>query len=258
MKKIKYTFLSLIMASVVVSCNFLDKEPYEIVPENYFQNENEASSVLTGIYAILGQSTFYGGDYYLLAGGDDLSCYGGSTGRVSNTGLICNLATTSDPAVTGLWFTLYNGIERANYFLEQIDKVKDITDAKRLQFRDEARFLRAFYYFNLVQNWGDVPFKTQSTSSSESLSGKDLPRTPKDEIYQFIVKEMEEAANTETGGLLSAAALDYLPGRISKSAAWGILARVYLFWAGEHYRDNLPAPAETRERFEKAAFLLRK
>lgn len=46
------------MASVVASCNFLDKEPYEIVPENYFQNENEASSVLTGIYAILGQSTF--------------------------------------------------------------------------------------------------------------------------------------------------------------------------------------------------------
>ena len=89
MKKIKYTFLSLMMASALTSCNFLDKEPYEIVPENYFQNETEAGSVLTGIYAILGQSTFYGGDYYLLAGGDDLSCYGGSTGRVSNTGLIC-------------------------------------------------------------------------------------------------------------------------------------------------------------------------
>ena len=123
MKKIKIAFLSLLATCTIASCDFLEKEPYKIVPENYFQNEAEAQSFLTGIYSNLGQSTFYGGDYMVLAGGDDLEFYGGSTGRISNTGLICNNTTTSDAAVTNLWLNLYNGIERANMFLEQIDNV---------------------------------------------------------------------------------------------------------------------------------------
>lgn len=254
MKMIKYTFLSLIAASVMSSCNFLEKEPYKITPENYFTNETETSNFLTGVYATIGQPTFYGGDYYLLAAGDDLSCYAGSTGRIATSGIICNNATSSDPATTGLWFTLYNGIERANMFLEKIDGIPDISEDKRAQFKAEARFLRAFYYFNLVQNWGDVPLKTESTYSSQSVNNKDIARTPKDEVYDFIVKEMEEVSDSETGGLLSAAELNYLPGRVSKSAAWGILARVYLFWAGEHYRDNLPAPSNVNELFERASF----
>ena len=252
MKKIKYLLLSIFAAGTVSSCSFLDKEPYKITPETYFQDEEQANTYLTGIYAIIGQSSFYGGDYMLLAGGDDLTCYAGSTGRVSTSGLICNLATTSDPAVTALWFTLYNGIERANYFIEQIDQMTNISNAARAQYKSEARFLRAFYYFHLVQNWGDVPFKTQSTMSTESLNNKDLARTPKDEIYQFIVDEMSLVADEETGGLKSASELGYLPGRISKSAAWGMLARVYMFWAGEHYRDNKPAPADKNDKFRKA------
>lgn len=252
MKKFKYTILSVLASAVMASCNFLDKEPYKITSGTYFQSEDEASSALTGVYAILAQSSFYGGDYNILAGGDDLSFYGGSSGRISNSGLICNLATTSDPAVTALWFTLYNGIERANYYIEQIDNVPDMSEKTRAQYKAEARFLRAFYYFNLVQNWGDVPFKTQSTVSTGSLKNKDIARTPKDDIYKFIVEEMAEVSDPENGGLLTASELGYLPGRVSKSTAWGILARVYMFWAGEHYRDNLPAPADKVDKFKEA------
>lgn len=61
---------------------------------------------------------------------------------------------------------------------------------------------------------------------------------------------MEEAADE---GLLSAKDLGYKPNRISKSAAWGILARVYLFWAGEHNRDDQPEPAEAKSYFERAS-----
>ena len=65
---------------------------------------------------------------------------------------------------------------------------------------------------------------------------------------------MEEAADEETGGLLSARELSYKPGRISKSTAWGMLARVYLFWAGEHKRDGKPADAENKSYFERASY----
>ena len=179
MKTIKIAILSLLVTCTMTSCEFLEKDPSKIVPENYFQNEAEARNFLIGVYSNLGQPSFYGDAYMALAGGDDLSCYAGSTGRISNVGLICNNTTTSDAAVTNFWLDLYNGIERANMFLEGIVKVPDMDEKVRLQYESEARFLRAFYYFNLVQNWGDVPFKTESTHSTGSVTGKDIARTDK-------------------------------------------------------------------------------
>ena len=178
-----------------------------------------------------------------------MSHYGGSRGP-ADRGLICNNATTSDATVTALWYVLYAGINRANMFLENIDHVTGMSDAVKAQYIAEARFLRAFYYFTLVQCWGDVPLKLESTYSSGTVTNKDIARTDKNVIYKFIVKEMEEAADE---GLLSAKDLGYKPNRISKSAAWGILARVYLFWAGEHNRDDQPEPAEAKSYFERAS-----
>ena len=188
MKALKYTIFTLLFGGALTSCNFLDKEPYQLTLSDYFNTADEANSFLTGIYAELGQSTFYGADYMYLVGGDDLSHYGGSGRAPATKGLICNNATTSDAAVTGFWYTLYSGINRANIFLENIDKVSDIDSGLKAQYTAEARFLRAFYYFNLVQCWGDVPFKTEST---KDVVGLDIPRTDKQEIYDFIIKELQ-------------------------------------------------------------------
>lgn len=237
MKKFKYTILLMMFGGLFASCEFLDKEPTRLTLENYFNTAEEASSFLTGIYAELSQSSFYGADYLYLAGGDDLSHYGGSGRAPATRGLICHNATVSDPAVTGFWYTLYSGINRANMFLENIDRVTDIDAATKAQYIAEARFLRAFYYFNLVQCWGDVPFKTSST---QDVSGLDIPRTDRQQIYDFIIKEMSEAADS---GLRSASEESYQPGRVTKSAAWGMLARVCLFRAGEHFRDS-KAPSD--------------
>lgn len=88
--------------------------------------------------------------------------------------------------MTAFWYALYSGINRANMFLENIDKVNGF-DAGVKTVHRRARFLRAFYYFNLVECWGDVPFKTVSTQSVTNLN---IPRTDKQEIYDFIVSEM--------------------------------------------------------------------
>lgn len=248
MKTIKIFILTLIASMSITSCEFLEKEPNQITPGNYFKNAEEATSFLTGVYATLQQSTFYGNAYLFLVGGDDLGHYGG-VGRTPNkTGLICNNATSSDPDVLGLWYTLYTGINRANVFLENVDAVPDMDDNLRLQYKAEARFLRAFFYFNLVECWGDVPFTTESTIDPENLA---RPRTDKQEIYDFIIREMSGAANN----LKSASDLNYLPGRVSKSAAWGILARVYMFRAGEHFRDKKTSdPVTEKEYFKKASY----
>ena len=253
MKALKITIIALLAGFSMASCDFLDKEPTKLTPENYFNTPAEANSFLTGVYAILSQPTFYGGDYMYLVAGDDLSHYGGSGRGPASTGLICNNATTSDNAVTAFWYALYSGINRANMFLENIDKVTGFDSGVKEQYIAEARFLRAFYYFNLVECWGDVPFKTVSTQSVTNLN---IPRTDKQEIYDFIVSEMADAAET---GLKSAADLAYKPGRISQSTAWGILARVYLFRAGEHYREDRNATqAEKKDYFERASFSAQK
>ncbi len=246
MKKFKYTILLMMFGGLFASCEFLDKEPTRLTLDSYFNTAEEANSFLTGIYAELGQSSFYGNDYIYLAGGDDLSHYGGSGRAPATRGLICHNATVSDPAVTGFWYTLYSGINRANMFLENIDRVEDIDDATKAKYIAEARFLRAFYYFNLVQCWGDVPFRTSST---QDVTGLSSPRTDKQQIYDFIVTEMKDAAEN---GLPDFEADE--PGRVSKSAAYGILARVCLFRAGEHYRDsNAPSDETTlRGYFQQA------
>ncbi|MGN0189193.1 MAG: RagB/SusD family nutrient uptake outer membrane protein [Candidatus Cryptobacteroides sp.] len=261
MNRIYQNIIFLFLFVSMTSCSFLDKEPYTIVAEDYFTTEEEASDFLTSVYSPLAQASFYGNNYMVLAGGDDLSYYGGGTTRISNSGLICNNATVSDPAVTSLWATLYNGIERANIFIESIGKVEDLDPAKAASMTSQVRFLRAYYYFILVSNWGDVPFITESTYSSGNVYDKSIARTDKNVIYDFIVKEMAEAAQDanpsegiEDGGLPTAAANNFLPGYVSKSAAWGILARVYLFWAGEWRRDNVQEPEDNAERYRLASY----
>ena len=248
MKSVKTAIIALAATATLSlgSCDFLDKEPTITTSGNYFNNESEAESFLRGVYAIITQPTFYGNQYIYLAGGDDLEHYGGAGRAPLSSGLICNNATTSDPYVAGLWYTLYSGINRANMLLENINSVPDISDKNLKLYTAQARFLRAFYYFNLVEGWGDVPFKTSSTQSAEGLQ---IAVTPKAQIYDFICKEMAESAEN----LPTAASLSYQPGSLSKSAAWGILARVYMFRAGEHYRDNVAAnAAEVKNYFAEA------
>lgn len=246
MKSIKTTIILLAALLSLGSCDFLDKEPTSATSDTYLKTETEAASFLKGIYAIITQQSYYGGNYFYLVGGDDLEHYGGSGRAPLNGGLICNNATSSDSYVTSFWYTLYAGVNRANILLSQIEDIKDMKPANLKRYTAEARFLRAFYYFNLVECWGDVPFYTEPV-----LDVKNLQRavTPRATIYDFICKEMEESAED----LPTASALGYEPGRVSKSAAWGILARVYMFRAGEFHRMKVAEnKAETKKYFTEA------
>lgn len=245
MKTLKYIILSFACLSMV-SCDFLDKEPTKLTPGVYFNNAGEAASFLTSIYAPIASQNFYGNEYMYMVCGDDLSHFGGGRNPQSSGAISCNNANSSSPQFSNLWQTLYAGIDRANTFLENIDKTPEISDKLRLQYKSEARFMRAYYYFTLVQGWGDVPFKTNSTNS---VTGLDIPRTDKQKIYDFIVIEISESANE----LSSASELGYKPGRVSQSAAWGTLARVYLFRAGEHFRDKTSADNTAIQEYFKQA-----
>lgn len=78
MKSIKTTIILLAALLSLGSCAFLDKEPTSATSDTYLKTETEATSFLKGIYAIITQQSYYGGNYFHLVGGDDLEHYGGS------------------------------------------------------------------------------------------------------------------------------------------------------------------------------------
>lgn len=224
-----FKLISIISITLLLgSCSdFLDKVPHTLTPETYFNSESELQLFLTGVYSPIMQERFYGSDYPLsIAGGDDLSFYQRST---PVSGIICNNANSSNSSITTYWRVLYDGINRANMLLENADRNPELPQATRDRVKAEALFLRSFYYFNLVQGWGDVPLHLSSTQSVDGLS---IPCTPKQVVYdQLIADIISTIPNLQTSNTLPHT------GAVTQSAAQGILARIYLFRAGENYRD---------------------
>ena len=96
-------------------------------------------------------------------------------------------------------------------------------EAKKV-IEGEARFLRAYFHFVLVQNYGAVPIRVTPAASVDDVHNK---RIPADSVYKFIYNEMVEAEKM----VLPITNYDYAE-RVTKSAVQGILARVCLFMAG--------------------------
>ena len=229
MRPIYKTIIFSLLVFTGTSCSdFLDKQPHTLTPETYFNNEAELQTFLTGVYSPLMQEPFYGGDYLLTnGGGDDLSFYQRSN---PTDGIICNNANSGNASVMKFWRLLYDGINRANMLLENVDKNNTIPQTVRDRVKAEALFLRSFYYFNLIQGWGDVPMRLATVTSPDNLS---LARTPKQELYNQLIKDI----NAAIPALYTADQLPYT-GRVTQSAAKAILARIYMFRAGENFRDN--------------------
>ena len=220
----RYLILGALFMLGITSCKkFLDTKPLDVLaPVNYYTTEDQLRYGLAGVYDILGKAPLYAYSMVVkFATEADEGFYYRAT---QITGPQVYNFTSSDPEVLNLWTTLYSGISRANALLENVDKpVMDET--KRANIRGEALFLRAYFYFLLVSNFGDVPLMLKT---SNSVLGNDVARTPAQDVYEQITKDMIEAeglvqTTIEAGGI---------GGVVTKSAVRGILARVYLYWAG--------------------------
>jgi hypothetical protein len=222
------------MIAVAGSCKkFLDKKPKFLVPENYYSNEKEVTAALAGVYDMISQETMWGGQIPIRHNATTDESFFSYTSFT--TGPFRYNYDASDAYVASLWKNLYIGISRANALLAYMDRA-DMDNSKKLVIRGETLFLRAFYYFTLVQYYGDVPLKLEP---STSVNNVDIARTPSKEVYAQIITDMKEA---ET--LVKTAAQIGSSGQISKSTVRGILARVYLTMAG--------APLHDTEKFKDA------
>ncbi|RAK03085.1 putative outer membrane starch-binding protein [Larkinella arboricola] len=133
---------------------------------------------------------------------------------------------SENPQINNMWNTFYTGVINTNRVIDQLNtgKVPPPAGVTKEALIAETRAIRAFFYWMICDNFGDAPLLTDR---SEELQAK----TPRKEIYQFIVKELTEAIPA-----LSEERSTQTYGRFNKWAAKTLLANVYLnaeVYAGE-------------------------
>jgi hypothetical protein len=228
MKEIVKICCMIFLGASMSSCSkFLDTEPQDfLVPGNFYKTEEQLNFALAATYSPLGEQSLFGGRIVRIGMDADDGFYDRSTDIYGASSY--NVAT-ADPDVKSWWSTCYRGINRANLLLANIQK-PTMDETARKVIEGEARFLRGFYYFLLVSNFGDVPLLLTPTENLESTA---VPRTPLKDVYAQIIADLEFAeANVKTAQALG------FGGRANKSAARGLLARVNLFMAGFPLKDE--------------------
>ncbi|WP_345950000.1 RagB/SusD family nutrient uptake outer membrane protein [Mucilaginibacter sp. PAMB04274] len=228
----KRIFLLLLVLAIMAlsSCKkLLEKEPSDFVqPQNYFNSEADLNLALAGVYDPLGSEYLYASGLWFQFGNcTDESFYPNSANAFAAPMFYQYDYTNS--YVSGLWEQCYIGIERANLLIENVSK--PVMDEKRRQaILGEALFLRGFYHFMLVSNYGDIPLKLAST---KSVNVVEIPRTPSAQVYAQVLKDMQDAElkvnKASTIGNSS---------RISQTTVEGMLARVCLYMAGNPLNDK--------------------
>lgn len=205
------------------SCsNFLEEAPFSnISSANFYNTSDDASAGLNSVYA--GFRSYYGSDVFQHG---DVSANLASSGE--NTGGI-NELDINPTQFQGTWGNLYRTINYANTLIENIAPI-DMDENIKTRYISEAKALRAITYFLLVQSFGDVPLITSPTTDEENNY---LPRTDKEQVYEFIIGEMTEAMENLPTEYSSSDI-----GRVTKGAVQSLLARIHL------YRNDFPAARE--------------
>lgn len=236
-----------LLTAALPACSFLDTDPQIIPDDGYYNSEQKLIYGLAGVYGVLNSEALYGNYYSLqIANADDLcyfNNYNNSESRPDRYNHSAGTATIYDT-----WSKLYEGIKNANRYIEAVEKTE--IDPGKLSvdiglYIAEARFLRAYYHFLLAQAWGDMPLRVKATTSPNP-NDVQMAATPQEQVLKWCADEIEATIPNLYEPI------DNTPSRVSQTVAQGILARVYLFMAGESVKqiDGL----DKKEMYRRAAY----
>jgi hypothetical protein len=241
MKFRKYIIpLSFIWITVLImSCEKLvevDSPPTSLTSENIFTNDATAASVLTGIYTNLANTSVLWGQtlnsisVVSALSADELTLHGGSANANSvlvqfyQNRLTAGLANSSQQTI---WRNSYAKIYIINQAIEGLNASTSLTADVKKQLTGEAKFLRAFFYFYLVNLYGDVPY---STSSNYQVNAT-LSRLAKSQVFDQIILDLKDGVTLLDDNYKAADAKTPTTEKLrpNKGTATALLARVYLY-----------------------------
>jgi len=212
----KHLYIFALAASLAfTACSaFLEQDNKSNVPtEEFYNTANGFASLTNSAYSSL--RTIYSAQPQLFVAGTDLYADGKSQGVVMGQYTF----TTDEGIIKDFYDRCYKGIQLANSVIAYGETTED--NAQRLQYIDEARYLRAWWYFQLVQQFGPVALNTEMFESAVMSH----ERTDLATVYQFIIDEFTYLASADSH-LLERASSGV--GRANKRAAAFYAAKAYL------------------------------
>lgn len=224
-QKILLPAVVLLLATTGCRKDFLERQPLgQLTYDTFFQTEEQAVEAVNAVYNQFRSwecvSLNYIGVTDIISDDADK----GSTPNDAPPLLDIDNFTfdASNGAFLSVWTGYYRAIARANLAILRIPEIDDMDPALRNRLVGEARFLRAYSYFLLVQWFGDLPIITEPLGS-DAYYNQD--RKPKTEVYALIESDLLAAieALPEKSGY---DAQDL--GRVTRGAAKGILAKMYM------------------------------
>lgn len=224
MRVYKYFFIicsSVALLGSLSSCKKeLEEETYSFIsPNNFYKNESDAKTAVNGVYSALYSWELYLQPMWNMTILDD--------DHVSGVDWFMGTSGAGNPqgywGVDGPWVGCYTIISRASTVIENVEKIPDANIDADMKKRiiGEAHFLRGWAYFQLVQLYGGVPLRLKSLAEDPQAS---VPRAAVKETYDAIISELKLAeemlfpvGHPKVGE----------PGRATRGAAKGLLAKVY-------------------------------
>lgn len=231
MKKHLFIINVLFGLILLTSCkkDFLEQtSPNGVSIDENFQTQNDVLLAVNGAYQALRSSNCVGENATLWT--DDRADDVNTTDNQSNNGepfqFTAFSLVSSNTYLYSHWTGLYVPISRANLVLSNIDKVKFTSDSIKTQYIAEMKFIRAFMYFNLVREFGDVPLVTAALSDADQANALTV-RVPREQVYAQIVQDLKDVVASNLPVVQPLAN----KGRVSLQAANGLLGQVYLTMA---------------------------
>jgi hypothetical protein len=225
MKKILLFCSGLLIA--LTGCNKkLEENPDSILVPSFFKTNQGFQSGLDAAYA--GMRNFWGAqDWFTVTviGTDEFQ-----RGVDGNSDINLYSYTSTHGTTTNLWKTAYIFINTCNGVIDNVDNVS-LPAAQKNEMVAEAKFLRANYYFILVQLWADVTLNKHFISDASTSAKRD----PLADTYDFIVQDLKDAIAGLPAGPNSSGVL---PGKATAAAAKHVLAKVYLTRAGSAVKKS--------------------
>jgi len=188
--KISLLLIVLLFAQTGCQKEWLDEQPLANLSEaSMWKTASDAKLALVGIYQIssVGENAYTNFLLQMSSSTDDSGYKHGTTSSIYSGYFLYSGETQT---IKARWQKAYTTIYRANYFLQNIDKVT-MDDATKKEYIAEARFLRAYEYFWLAQWYGGVPLVTKVLTIQEANS---VTRNTRAEIEKFVLDELTAAA----------------------------------------------------------------
>lgn len=190
MKKIIYMMLTVTLTGLSSCESYLDVLPDDkITNEIFWTSPDDAQLALNGVYSVLRNNFVYG-----YGGGYDACTpnayqwahWEGKQKQVGNGTITSGIGGI----VSNRWKYCYGGIYRANYFLENVDKIPNMDAAAKEVMLGEVYFLRALFYDLLVRSYGGVPLILKTITPEE---GRKVSRASAEDIWKQVRQDFDEA-----------------------------------------------------------------